>query len=53
MTMKAHIYYIIFGRPPIGGEASPLPPCRRHWLEASRRAGPSATAATLVVIVAV
>jgi len=26
MTMKAHTYYIIFGRPPIGGEASPLPP---------------------------
>ena len=25
MTMKAHTYYIIFGRPPIG-EASPLPP---------------------------
>jgi len=24
MTMKAHTYYIIFGRPPIGGEASPL-----------------------------
>ena len=24
MTMKAHTYYIIFGRPPIG-EASPLP----------------------------
>ena len=23
MTMKAHTYYIIFGRPPIGGEASP------------------------------
>ena len=21
MTMKAHTYYIIFGRPPIGGEA--------------------------------
>ena len=28
MTMKAHTYYVIFGRPPIGGagEASPLPP---------------------------
>ena len=25
MTMKAHTYYIIFGRPPIGG-SSPLPP---------------------------
>ena len=24
MTMKAHTYYIIFGRPPIAGEASPL-----------------------------
>ena len=24
MTMKARTYYIIFGRPPIGGEASPL-----------------------------
>ena len=23
MTMKAHTYYIIFGRPPIGGGASP------------------------------
>ena len=23
MTMKAHTYYIIFGRPPIGGKASP------------------------------
>jgi len=31
MTMKAHTYYIIFGRPPIGGEASRLPPpWRRH-----------------------
>jgi len=26
MTMKAHTYYIIFGRPPIGGEASPSYP---------------------------
>ena len=27
MTMKGHTYYIIFGRPPIGGgEAFPLPP---------------------------
>jgi len=26
--MKAHTYYIIFGRPPIGGK---LPPWRRHW----------------------
>jgi len=27
MTVKAHTYYIIFGRPPIGGgEASPFPP---------------------------
>ena len=26
VTMKAHTYYIIFGRPPIGGGASPLPP---------------------------
>jgi len=31
MTMKAHTYYIIFGRPPIGGSfplplAAPLPP---------------------------
>ena len=25
MTMKAHTYYIIFGRPPIGG-SFPLPP---------------------------
>jgi len=25
MTMKAHTYYIIFGRPSIGEEASPLP----------------------------
>jgi len=24
--MKAHTYYIIFGRPPIGEEASPFPP---------------------------
>jgi len=32
--MKAHTYYIIFGRPPIeGGEASPLPPLwRRHCI---------------------
>ena len=29
MTMKAHTYYIIFGRPPIGGKA---PPWRRHCL---------------------
>jgi len=27
MTKKAHTYYIIFGRPPIGGK---LPPWRRH-----------------------
>ena len=26
MTMKAHTYYIIFGRPPIGGSFPPLPP---------------------------
>jgi len=26
MTMKAHTYYIIFGRPPIGGGSFPLPP---------------------------
>jgi len=26
MTMKAHTYYIIFGRPPIGGKASAFPP---------------------------
>ena len=25
MAMKAHTYYTIFGRPPVGGEASPLP----------------------------
>ena len=25
MTMKAHTYCIIFGRPPIGGKASPFP----------------------------
>jgi len=32
MTMKAHTYYIIFGRPPIGGGNFPLfPPWRRHW----------------------
>ena len=30
MIMKAHTYYIIFGRPPIRGEASPLPLWRRH-----------------------
>jgi len=28
-TLKAHTYYIIFGRPPIGGK---LPPWRRYWL---------------------
>jgi len=26
MTMKAHKYYIIFGRPPIGGKLPPSPP---------------------------
>ena len=26
MKMKAHTYYIIFGRPPIGGKLPPLPP---------------------------
>ena len=26
MTMKAHTYYIIFGRPPIGGKLPLLPP---------------------------
>jgi len=25
-TMKAHTYYIIFGRPPIGGKLPPIPP---------------------------
>ena len=25
MTMKAHTYYVIFGRPPIGGKLSPSP----------------------------
>ena len=30
MTMKAHTYYIIFGRPPIGGKLPPSP-WRRHW----------------------
>ena len=25
MTMKAHTYYIIFGRPPIGGNFTPFP----------------------------
>jgi len=24
--MKAHAYYIIFGRPPIGGKLPPFPP---------------------------
>ena len=27
MTMKAHTYYVIFGRPPIGGKLPPVPPC--------------------------
>ena len=26
MTMKAHTYYIFFGRPPIGGKLPPFPP---------------------------
>ena len=26
MTIKAHTYYIIFGRPPIGGKLPPFPP---------------------------
>ena len=30
MTVKAHTYYIIFGRPFIGGKLSPFPPWRRH-----------------------
>jgi len=30
MTMKAHTYYIIFGRPFIGGKLPPFPPWRRH-----------------------
>ena len=30
MTMKAHTYYIIFGRPPIGGK---LPPWWCHCME--------------------
>jgi len=60
MTMKAHTYYIIFGRPPIRGGASPLSTWRRHCCHAvrhserpaqcthgmMRRAGPSATAGT-------
>jgi len=35
MTMKAHTYYIIFGRPPIGG-SFPLPRWRRHWPKVTR-----------------
>jgi len=35
MTMKAHTYYIIFGRPPIGGKLPPSPPWRRHWCDGS------------------
>jgi len=31
MTMKAHTYYIIFERPPMGGSFRP-PPWRRHCL---------------------
>ena len=34
MTMKAHTYYLIFGRPPIGGSFPPFPP-----LAASRDLG--------------
>jgi len=30
MTMKAHTYYTIFGRLPIGGKLPPSP-WRRHW----------------------
>ena len=30
---STHTYYIIFGRPPIGVEASPLSPWRRHCLQ--------------------
>ena len=30
VTMKAHTYYIIFGRPPIGGKLLPFPPWRHH-----------------------
>jgi len=29
MTMKAHTYYLIFGRQPIGGSFTPLSPWRR------------------------
>ena len=29
-ALKAHTYYIIFGRPPIGGKLPPSP-WRRHW----------------------
>jgi len=36
MTMKAHTYCIIFGRPPIGGKLPPSP-WRRHWLNVERR----------------
>jgi len=33
MTMKAHTYYIILGRPPIGGKLPPFSaPWRRHCL---------------------
>jgi len=31
MTMKAHTYYIIFGRPHIGGKLPSSSPWRRHW----------------------
>ena len=34
MTMKAHTYYILFGRPPIGG-SFPLPPGGATALQAT------------------
>ena len=36
MTMKAHTYYIIFERPPIGGKLPPSP-WRRHYSEVHYR----------------
>ena len=36
VAMKAHTYYIIFGRPPIGGKLPPPPSWWRHWSDPTR-----------------
>ena len=43
MTMKAHTYYVIFGRPPIWGKLPPSPPGGTTGIVTTRRRRPADT----------